>query len=100
MKMDRGLDTGDILLRCETEIGKDETSPELMGRLAFDGAELLSETLSKINEVEPIEQNHDEATLAPIMSKNDGIIDWNSTANHIANRGAWFSTFPQEFYKL
>ncbi len=97
MKMDAGLDTGDILLQRETEIAPDETSPELMDRLAVIGAELLSETLAKLPGLTPAEQDHASATLAPIMKKEDGIIDWNMTADEINNRVRGFQPFPTAY---
>ena len=97
MIMDIGLDTGDILLQRETEIGPEETSPELMDRLAVLGAELLSETLVKVETLAAIEQDPGEATLAPIMKKEDGIIDWNMPAGEINNRVRGFQPFPTAY---
>lgn len=97
MKMDVGLDTGDILLVSETAIGENENAVELMQRLSFSGAELLSETLEKFDELTPKPQNHDEATFAPIMKKEDGKIDWNLSAKEIANRVRGFQPFPTSF---
>ncbi|KAK0038634.1 methionyl-tRNA formyltransferase [Biomphalaria pfeifferi] len=97
MKMDVGLDTGDILLVSETAIGENETSLELMQRLSFSGAELLSETLEKFDSIVPKPQNHDEATFAPIMKKEDGKIDWNLSAKEISNRVRGFQPFPTSF---
>ena len=68
MKMDAGLDTGDILLQRETEIGPDENAIDLMDRLSHVGARLISETLSRLNEITSRQQNHSSATLAPIMT--------------------------------
>lgn len=99
MQMDAGLDTGDILLQQETEIGAEENSIELMQRLSFVGAELLCETLKKFDEISPKPQNHHEATLAPIMNKEDGLIDWNLTAEEISNRVRGFQPFPSSFTK-
>ena len=99
MKMDVGLDTGDILLVSETEIGEEENSIELMERLSFSGADLLSETLEKFDELTPQVQNHDEATLAPIMKKEDGKIDWSLSAKEISNRVRGFQPFPTSFTK-
>lgn len=99
MKMDVGLDTGDILLVSETEIDEEENAIELMERLSFTGAELLSETLEKFDELTPKAQNHDEATLAPIMKKEDGKIDWNLSAKEISNRVRGFQPFPTSFTK-
>ncbi len=97
MKMDAGLDTGDILLQSETEILPDETSIDLMERLSFLGAELLSETLMKFHEIVPQKQIASEATYAPIMRKEDGEIDWNSSAEKIANRVRGFQPFPTSY---
>jgi methionyl-tRNA formyltransferase len=99
MKMDIGLDTGDILLIRETIIGADENAVELMERLAFTGAELLSQTLAMFDELKPQPQNHAEATLAPIMRKEDGAIDWNLSAKQISNRIRGFQPFPTSFTK-
>ena len=97
MQMDAGLDTGDILLQRETEIGPAETVPELIERLSFIGADLLSETLIKLDSLAPIPQNHDEASLAPIMKREDGLIDWSMLAADIANRVRGFQPFPASF---
>lgn len=97
MQMDAGLDTGDMLLQTETAIGADENSVELMQRLSIVGAELLSETLEKLDNLERIPQNHDAATLAPIMKKDDGLIDWSLPADEIANRVRGFQPFPTSF---
>jgi methionyl-tRNA formyltransferase len=97
MRMDAGLDTGDVLLRRETEIGAEENSIELMNRLAYVGADLLSETLQNLESLRRIPQNHDEATLAPIMSKDDGLIDWNLSAAEIADRVRGFQPFPTSY---
>lgn len=97
MQMDVGLDIGDILLQSETEIGEDENSIELMTRLSFVGADLLAETLKKLDELSPIPQNHELATHAPIMKKEDGLINWNLTAQEINNRIRGFQPFPTSY---
>lgn len=97
MNMDAGLDTGDILLQSETGIGENENAVELMQRLEEMGAELLSETLAKIETIEPTEQDHEKATYAPLMSKDDGIIDWNKTAKEINDQIRGFQPFPRSF---
>ena len=97
MKMDAGLDTGDILLRKATEIGETETAPELMARLAVVGAELLSRTLREFKSIAPEPQNVAEATLAPILRKSDGLIDWSMDARSIADRVRGFQPFPGTF---
>jgi len=97
MKMDAGLDTGDILLQSETSIGEKETSIELMERLSVKGAELLSDTLANLDEIKPIRQEHGEFALAPLMFKEDGKIDWSLEAGEISNRVRGFQPFPRSF---
>lgn len=99
MQMDAGLDTGDILLQRETAIGADETAIELMNKLAFVGADLLSETLAMCDELTAQPQDDRSATLAPMMRKEDGAIDWNRTASEISNRVRGFQPFPTSFTK-
>jgi methionyl-tRNA formyltransferase len=94
MKMDAGLDTGDILLQRETDIGQDETAVELMGRLSLLGAGLLSETLNNLSSLTAIKQDDSHATLAPIMTKEDGRIDWSASALKIARMVRGFQPFP------
>jgi methionyl-tRNA formyltransferase len=97
MKMDVGLDTGDILLQRATEISLEETAVDLMQRLAVTGADLLSETLEKLNELKSQPQDDSQATFAPIMQKSDGNIDWDLTAREINNRVRGFQPFPTSF---
>lgn len=97
MQMDAGLDTGDILLQKETKIEPKETAPELMERLSVIGADLVSETLSRLGSLSPRPQNHHEASLAPIMKREDGLIDWSLSAVEIANRVRGFQPFPGSF---
>ena len=84
MRIDAGLDTGDILLQSETAIGPAETAPELSKRLAAMGADLLVRTLETDPAARP--QNSSEATLAPILKKEDGRIDWTRSAQDIHNQ--------------
>ncbi|MDI1240374.1 MAG: methionyl-tRNA formyltransferase [bacterium] len=100
MKMDAGLDTGDILLQEETQIAEDETSIELMARLAELGADLLSKTLSSFSSLEPRPQDHSAATLAPIMNKEDGRFDWTFPAERIARMARGFQPFPTAYTSL
>jgi methionyl-tRNA formyltransferase len=97
MQMDAGLDTGGILLQRETEIGEAETAIELMNRLAIKGADLLSETLAMRDELTVQPQDDSLATPAPIMKKEDGLIDWNLTAREIAARVRGFQPFPTSY---
>lgn len=97
MRMDVGLDTGAILLQEKTSIGKEETAIELMQRLSALGAGMLSQTLSDIGSIEPRPQDNALATLAPIMKKEDGLIDWQLPANKIVDRIRGFQPFPTAF---
>lgn len=97
MKMDEGLDTGDILLQRLTQIGENENAIELMERLSIIGAELLSETLRELDSLKPAKQDTHLASLAPIMKKEDGLIDWKSSAGEIVNRIRGFQPFPTAY---
>lgn len=85
--MDEGMDTGDMILKEEVEIGEDETTGELWNRLAKTGAKLLVETLTKIeNGTAPREKQGQDFTLAPMLEKEIAKIDWeNKTAIEIKN---------------
>ena len=97
IKMDAGLDTGDILIQTATEIGEKETSIMLMERLAIIGSDALSQTLERFDSLMPKPQDHAQATLAPIMRKEDGLIDWYLPASKIINRVRGFQPFPTTF---
>jgi methionyl-tRNA formyltransferase len=77
------LDTGPILLQSQTRIRDRETAPELMARLAEIGSSLLSDTLAQLGTLEPRIQDDSLATFAPILKKEDGIIDWTKSAASI-----------------
>lgn len=96
MRIDAGLDTGDILLARETPIGPEETAVELSARLAVMGADLLIETLEglRAGTIVPKPQDHSQATLAPILKKEDGRIDWRLSAREIFNRVRGFVPWP------
>ncbi|MBV8820440.1 MAG: methionyl-tRNA formyltransferase, partial [Acidobacteriaceae bacterium] len=96
MRIDAGLDTGDMLLKWSTGIGAEETALELSPRLAEAGADLLIETLAGLEagRIHPEPQNPQEATLAPILKKEDGLIDWQWPAHRIFNRGRGFLPWP------
>jgi methionyl-tRNA formyltransferase len=96
MRIDAGLDTGDILMQRETAIGTEETAVELAVRLAAMGADLLVETLAGIErgEIVPKPQNPAQATFAPVLKKEDGRIDWTRPAVEIANRIRGFTPWP------
>src|ERR1700722_8868954 len=92
MQIDAGLDTGDMLLKWETEIAPEEDALSLGARLADSGARLLIETLR--DDPAPVKQNPDEASYAPILKKEDGEIDWRWRAEKIFNRGRGFLPWP------
>jgi len=96
MRIDAGLDTGDILLARETEIGPEETAEELTRRLASMGAELALETLERLRAgaLTPRPQDHSRATYAPMLKKEDGRIDWSWPAVMIHNRVRGFQPWP------
>jgi methionyl-tRNA formyltransferase len=77
-----------------TTIGETETAPELMQRLSEAGAELLSETLAHLDVLTPRPQNHAEATFAPIIKKDDGLIDWTRPAEVIERAIRGFQPWP------
>jgi methionyl-tRNA formyltransferase len=99
MRIDAGMDTGDMLLRREIVIGEDETAPELAARLAELGAPLISETLRGLaaGTLYPEPQNHEAATYAPILKREDGRIDWKLAAQQIYNRMRGFAPWPGAF---
>ena len=85
LQMDEGMDTGPILLSASTPIGPEETAGELAARLAVLGAEVLVETLERLDTLTPTPQRHEEATLAPRLKKTDGHLDWERPARDLAN---------------
>jgi len=92
MRIDAGLDTGDMLLKWETLIGPEENALELGSRLADAGAQLLIRTLRE--NPTPVKQDPAEATHAPILKKEDGRIDWTLEAQTIFNRARGFLPWP------
>lgn len=94
MLMDKGLDTGDMLISRELEIGLYETSEELFERVAVLGAEVLSETLKNIENITPVAQNHDEHTYAPMITKEMGNIDWSMPAEKISKLICGMNSWP------
>lgn len=91
------LDTGPILLQSKTTIGETETAPELMERLAEIGATVLGETLARLNELTPRPQHDRDATYAPILKKEDGLIDWSQSACDIERRIRGFQPWPNAY---
>jgi len=96
MRIDAGMDTGEMLLQQEVPIGPDVTSPELAARLAEAGAPLMAETLSRLakGDLPGRPQDHAQATMAPMLKREDGRIDWSRTAEQIYNRMRGFAPWP------
>ena len=96
MKIDAGLDTGPMISAEQTPIGDEETAPELSERLAAMGARLLVEALAKLPAT-PTPQDGSRASLAPILKKEDGRIDWARPASQIYNRMRGFTPWPGSY---
>jgi len=96
MRIDAGLDTGDILLAEETAILPEEDAVELGFRLAGMGARLLVRALDGLaaGEIVPEKQDHTQASYAPLLKKEDGRIDWRRTAAEIHNRARGLQPWP------
>jgi methionyl-tRNA formyltransferase len=84
-QMDAGMDTGPILLAASIAIGPEETAGELARRLAPLGAEVILDTLQRLDSLTPAPQAHDAATLAPRLKKTDGVLDWRRPASELVN---------------
>ncbi|HVF44723.1 MAG TPA: methionyl-tRNA formyltransferase [Pyrinomonadaceae bacterium] len=97
MLMDEGLDTGDVLLQRAAAIDEGETAPQLLERLSRAGAELLAETLARFREIEPRAQRGEDATPAPILKREDGLIDWALDARDIERRVRGFQPWPNAY---
>jgi methionyl-tRNA formyltransferase len=96
MRIDAGLDTGDILLQQEMQIEPNDTAETLATKLAVIGADLMVDTLHRLEggTIQAQPQDHIRATLAPILTKEDGRIDFNLTAQEICNRLRGFQPWP------
>ncbi|HTB93097.1 MAG TPA: methionyl-tRNA formyltransferase [Candidatus Sulfotelmatobacter sp.] len=96
MRIDAGMDTGEMLLQEELRIGAAETAPELSGRLAEAGAALMAKTLRGLASGELVgrAQEHARATMAPMLKREDGRILWERTAKEIYDRMRGFAPWP------
>jgi methionyl-tRNA formyltransferase len=100
MKVDSELDHGPILSTVTTAIGADERSGGLSRRLAKIGADELVRVLEHVGSIEPMEQNHGAATLAPKILKDEGRVDWNVDARTLFNRFRAFDPWPGLFTSI
>ena len=99
MRIDSGMDTGDILLQERMDIAVDDTTPSLATRLAEAGAPLMAETLRGLSAGTLVaeRQEHEQASYAPLLKKSDGNIDWTRPASEIYNRMRAFTPWPGAF---
>jgi len=99
MLMDEGMDTGDILLSSKLEIAPDDTSGTLHDRLADLGADLLIQTLKTFDtgNINPISQDHTQATYAPMLKKNDGRMNWKLPAESLEAFIRGMTPWPSAF---
>jgi len=102
MRIDAGLDTGDILLQRELLIKPDDTAETLAPPLAAMGAGLLIETLEGLEAgtIHPRKQDDSQATLAPILKKEEGLVDFSRPAQQILNRLRGFQPWPGAYTKF
>ncbi len=96
MLMDEGMDTGDILETAVVDIGDEETAEELFDRLSVISADLMVSTLQKTEhgKLNPLKQDHEAATYAPIIKKEMAHIDFTKTADEICNAVRGFYSWP------
>ena len=94
MLMDEGLDTGPVLLQRATAVEQGETAPQLLARLSLEGADLLAETLACLDGISPRAQVNEDATHAPILRREDGLVDWSLDAFQIERRVRGFQPWP------
>lgn len=97
MFIEEELDSGPILLQRETTIGETETAPELMHRLSRIGADLLVQTLAQLDVITPRPQRDRDATLAPLLRKRDGDIDWSNPAPAVERCIRGFQPWPNAY---
>ena len=103
MLLEEGLDTGPILLQRQLAIDPEQTAAELFEALAKDGAPLVVETLARLNvgTIKPKTQDHSRATLAPILQREDGRMDFAArTATELWNRWRGFQPWPGAYTTL
>lgn len=102
MQMDEGMDTGPVLARASLAIDENETATELSGRLSALGATLVREQLphALAGELPKLAQDHAQATLAPLLRKQDGAIDWSQPARAIHNLIRGFAPWPSAYSTL
>lgn len=96
MRINAGMDTGDMLLQQELTIGPEETAPEVAARLSQAGAKLMADSLRGLEggTITPQKQDNEAASLAPMLKREDGEIEWTRSAQEIYNRMRGFTPWP------
>jgi methionyl-tRNA formyltransferase len=99
IQMDQGMDTGDMLLKAKIQAEPEETAGSLMEKLATLGGQTLLKAINGLKEgsISPVPQDHSQATLAPMLHKDDGLIDWNKDALEIACLIRGLDPWPSAF---
>ena len=97
MFIEEELDSGPTLLQRETMIGPEETAPQLMQRLSGIGAELLSETFGQLDRITPRPQHDQDATFAPLLTKQHGLVNWSNNAAMIERCARGFQPWPSAY---
>ena len=97
MFIEAELDSGPTLLQRETTIGETETAPELMQRMSAIGADLLSETLAQLDQLTPRAQHDRDATFAPLLRKQHGLVNWSNNAATIERCARGFQPWPTAY---
>lgn len=99
IQMDQGMDTGDMLLKAKIQADPEETAGSLMEKLARLGGQTLLKAIKGLKEgsISPVPQDHSQATLAPMLEKDDGLIDWNKEASEIACLIRGLDPWPSAF---
>jgi len=100
MRIVAELDAGPVLLQKATTIEDEETAPQLLARLATEGAELISETLKQLDKIETRPQADEQATFAPILKREDGLIDWSLDSYSIERRVRGLQPWPNAYTTL
>lgn len=102
MLMDEGMDTGDILLKSEIEIGENENCEELFERLSGVAAELMCKTLRLLesNGITPVAQEEKDATYAPIIKKEMALMNFRESADTVNNKVRGFYSWPTAYFML
>ena len=99
MYMNEGMDTGDILLQQKFDILENETSGELMDRMAEIGAKLLVKTLENLSHISPLKQDENDVTYAPMLKKEMGLIKWDKSADQIKNLVDGLNPWPTAYFE-